>query len=557
MAAVVDTFTATSGASTASTTTLALTVPRAVAAGSKIILASSRADLSSQATGLASIVDSRGNTWHIGDAAALYASNEQVAVSSCDVTTGLQVGDTITVTWNSASARRNIVAHIATGLATGGAQATSGTALTAGTNSGPNGSGTAVTASTTTATTTAQCLVVAAVAVSNTAAVPATPGSGYTYGTNVATSTGSSDRALATEYQLTAAAGVQTAAATLPTSSTWAEAVAAYPASGTSSGLAVRGSALATNSNTLATSLSVTMPTAAVAGDLAVLEFLGSDDTWTDTGPAGWTLATTQGKNGITLKVWTKTVAGGDPGSAITVTSNNTSGYKRVLTVVVFSGAELGDVKSTTESTAGTSHTTPTVTAVDPTAWVLAGVADRASPGSQAWTLPAALTMQQENFGSGGGGVSTVSATASAVGSGTVGAYTITGTLSTATAVMWSMVIEPAGTTTRNTVDAGQDVTSEPRVALTRTATATGSPTGWAWTQTAGPTLTLSGAATATVSVTTPPNIAEQTYTLRATATYASGPAVSDDFKLTVFPVTKRFFAADGTEQPLRVSRFT
>lgn len=322
----------------------------------------------------------------------------------------------------------------------------------------------------------------------------------------------------------------------------------------TSTSVALAANATPVNVSTTLTTASITVPTGAAAGHLAVLVFHGGD-VFTNTAPAGWTKQTTQSKTGISLDIWTKTLVAGDLGSTVTVTSNNTVNYKRILELFVFSGAQLGQINSTLETAAGTAHLTPNVSAIDPGAWVLAGVADRASPGSQAWTLPAALTSQAQAFGSGGGAVSAVAATATPGAAGAVGQYTVTGTVSTVTATMYAVVIEPSAATVANSVNAGADITSEPRVALTRTATATGTPTGWAWT--ASPALTLTGATTATVGFTTPPNIAQVTYTLTATASYASGGPAVNSFHVIVYPVTRRFFAIGGGEVPLRMERFT
>jgi hypothetical protein len=264
---------------------------------------------------------------------------------------------------------------------------------------------------------------------------------------------------------------------------------------------------------------------------------------------------TAQSKPGICLDVWVKTLVAGDLGATVTVTSNNTLNYKRALEMFVFSGAQTGAAKSTLETTAGTAHLTPAVSAVDVGAWVLVGVADRASPGSQSWTLPGTLTSQAQFIGSGGGAVSGVTATGQPGVTGPVGQYTISGTVSTATAAMFAIVVEPSTATVANSASAGPDVQSEPRVPISRTATATGSPTSWAWT--ASPALTLTGASTATVSFTTPPSIAPVTYTLTVTATYASGPPAVDSFDVSVYPVTKRYFAVGGGEVPLRISKFT
>jgi hypothetical protein len=66
----------------------------------------------------------------LNDAASMRAANEEVVLSHAHLTTGLQVGDTITVTWNATNTRHGIVAHVVTGLSAVGAQATSGTTLT-------------------------------------------------------------------------------------------------------------------------------------------------------------------------------------------------------------------------------------------------------------------------------------------------------------------------------------------------------------------------------------------------------------------------------------------
>lgn len=223
---VVDTFTT---SATTSSSSLALTVPRAVAAGSSIVLAAERADTSGNPVGLASIVDSRSNTWVLNDAGSMRSGNEEVVVSHAHLTTGLQVGDTITVTWNATNTRHLIVAHAVSGLSAVAAEATSGTTLTLNTSTGLNGSSSAPSGSTAGSTTSAQCVVIAAVAFSNPAAAPVSAGTGYTSGGSVVTTIGSGDRGLATEYKTTSVAGVQTAGFSFSASSVWAEAIAAYP----------------------------------------------------------------------------------------------------------------------------------------------------------------------------------------------------------------------------------------------------------------------------------------------------------------------------------------
>lgn len=224
-----DTFTATSGTTSTSSGTLTLTVPRAVAVGKKIILATDRAD-QAYPTGLTSITDTRGNTWVLADAISLRANIIQVSLSHCDVTTALQVGDTITVTWATvAAAKKNIIAHVCSGLSSGAAQATTGTSVTAGVSSGPNGSSNAPTASVT--TTSAACLVVGAFGAGSGAGT-LSPGSGYTGGGSVITTSGSNDRGLWTEYRTTTTSGAKTVNGTFGSSATWAEAAVAFAVAG-------------------------------------------------------------------------------------------------------------------------------------------------------------------------------------------------------------------------------------------------------------------------------------------------------------------------------------
>lgn len=315
------------------------------------------------------------------------------------------------------------------------------------------------------------------------------------------------------------------------------------------------GSALPVYDGSTATTVNITLPTGADVGHVAVLVLEGSE-MWTNTAPAGWSKVTSQAKPGICLDIWTKTLVAGDLTGPVTITSNNDIAYKRTVKVHVFSNAIVGNVLSATETVAQTAHAIPRPVAADSGAWALVGVADRASPGSTAWTLAAELTSRSQYLGSGGGSVSSVDATDDFAGPGTIPAYTITGTVSTATAVMYAVVIEPSTAVVSGSVNAGADIYSEPRVTFSRTATASGGTvTSWAWSQTspASPVLTLSGANTATVSFTLPPAIGPVTFTLRVVATFSGGGTATGDFTVTVYPVTKRFVTKAGVEVPLRV----
>lgn len=227
-AAVVDEFDALS--TSTSPAALTVPVPRAVAAGSSIVLAAVRDDASGTAGGLASISDTRGNTWVLHDAISLRSGVCEVSLHHCHVTTAIQAGDSITVTWNGNRFRKLAICQVVTGLQTITKDATSGTTVaTNPANSGPNGTTAAVSGSTTGSTAYTNGLLVAAVG-SGSAGGTFAAGTGFTAGASIVTAGGSADRRLSTEYRTTTTAGTQTATGTLSSSSSWAEAIAHFPA---------------------------------------------------------------------------------------------------------------------------------------------------------------------------------------------------------------------------------------------------------------------------------------------------------------------------------------
>jgi hypothetical protein len=226
VATVDDVFTATS---TTLSTTIAVTVPRAVASGKKLILATVRTDSAGLTGGVSSITDSRGNSYTLHDAYSLNSATASVALHHCDVTTGLQVGDTITITFNASTNRKLAEVLVCSGLNTGAKDATTGTTITSNpTSTGPTGNSTGP-SGTTGATTNAGGLTVAAVTSTNNATSIAA-GSGYTGDTMLVTAAGSSDRRLGVEHKATSATGTQTAGFTLGSAAAWAVAIAHYPA---------------------------------------------------------------------------------------------------------------------------------------------------------------------------------------------------------------------------------------------------------------------------------------------------------------------------------------
>jgi hypothetical protein len=315
------------------------------------------------------------------------------------------------------------------------------------------------------------------------------------------------------------------------------------------------------------TTTALTIPTSGVGGtvgvgDVAYIIFYGSTSLTTQTAPSDWVHLTGQpGTNGVCADVWAKTLTAADLASTVTLTHTNTVTYRRQAHLLIFSNAQVGDAKSTLESVVRTGHPALAANAVDQNATVINSVADRGSGASAAWTLPSNLTLLEQEFGTAGGSISSVSAYDDLVGSGSAGANTITGTISTNAAVMVTLVVEPASGAVPHTVSAGADITSEPWKPIVRRAVSSTAPASWTWTEInipAGKTaMTLSGATTATVSFTTPADIASVTRTLQVSASFSDGSTVVDQFKVDIYPVTRRCWTTAGVEVPLRRMLFT
>jgi hypothetical protein len=123
------------------------------------------------------------------------------------------------------------------------------------------------------------------------------------------------------------------------------------------------------------------------------------------------------------------------------------------LTVAAYSGVDLTDFimdfASQVETTTGTTHAIPSVTAVGSGNWRAAFVVDRGSPASTDFTPPASLPSERSQFlGSGTGTCSTDWVdSGAAVSAGTFSGDSFTGTVSTANAITLAFIIKAAGGT--------------------------------------------------------------------------------------------------------------
>lgn len=212
---------------TTSSASLTVTITGGAAIGKKLVVAAVRTDVSGNAQGVASISDSKGNTWTLHDAISRTLGTSEVSFHHCDVTTALAASDTVTITWNQSTNRRLAAVHVVSGLASGGPDAHSNATIGSTTASyGSTGSSTTPSATTGT-TTTANGMTFGAVTASS-GATSVAPGTGYTELADLVTAAGSADRRLETEWAATTTTGTKSAGMTLGSSVVWAAAAVHY-----------------------------------------------------------------------------------------------------------------------------------------------------------------------------------------------------------------------------------------------------------------------------------------------------------------------------------------
>ena len=214
------------------------------------------------------------------------------------------------------------------------------------------------------------------------------------------------------------------------------------------------------------TSKSVTVPATAGVGDTMELVFTSAtSNTWSTPG-AGWTqVGTTLTNATIRSSAWVKTVAAGEPGSKITLTSSTTG--KAVMSLGVYRGVSTSnpvDAFVTAGDAGGTSHVTPSLTA-NAGDWVVSSWTDKSTAVS-AWTAPAGLTKRDDSYDTGTSGrfSSLLADSGGPVAGGSYGALTATTDTASDKAIMWTIALRPDATGTNQ----------NPQAAFTQNCDATG-----------------------------------------------------------------------------------
>lgn len=183
------------------------------------------------------------------------------------------------------------------------------------------------------------------------------------------------------------------------------------------------------------------VPGGVQAGDLLLAYFTANTTTPSYTGPAGWTqVESAAAGTKATGMLWRRTATAADAGSTVAVTS---SGYaKSVLTVVAYRGVAPTVLSAiAVQTSSGTVHATPTLTAPDGAHWLVSYWADKSS-ATTSWTLPPGVTQRSAASGTGSGYISGVLAdSAGPVPAGPAGGLTATADASGTAAITFSVLL--------------------------------------------------------------------------------------------------------------------
>jgi hypothetical protein len=188
----------------------------------------------------------------------------------------------------------------------------------------------------------------------------------------------------------------------------------------------------------------VTVPASVQAGDRMVLVMTSNSSTVTYGDPAGWTLVDSGTTTGVSSRVYSKAATAADAGSAVTVTASAVN--KMDLRLAAYANADgISAHAMAFDTTATTSHSTPTVTVAGTGSWVLSYWADKSS-ATTAWTAPAGQTVRGSTIGTGTGRITSLLTDGNGpAAAGTAGGLAASTDVAGTKATMVTLVLAPAG----------------------------------------------------------------------------------------------------------------
>jgi PKD repeat protein len=196
--------------------------------------------------------------------------------------------------------------------------------------------------------------------------------------------------------------------------------------------------------NTNATSWTVQVPAAVVAGDGLVLSASANSAT-ADLNPSGtgWSLLSSKVASSIVTRVWQKVATASDAGSSVTFTSPTL--IKANVVLLAYHGTSVaGPVAAFAvagQPTTSTSHTTPTVTVPADGAWVVSLWADKSS-ATTTLTPPAGLNQRYFGCSTTSGRICSLLTDSGPVNGGTTaGGLTAVADATSPADTMWTLVL--------------------------------------------------------------------------------------------------------------------
>jgi PKD repeat protein len=181
---------------------------------------------------------------------------------------------------------------------------------------------------------------------------------------------------------------------------------------------------------TSVTSITVTIPSGIVTGDVGLIIHGYNPVTGTPTTPAGWTAGTAVTSGASTQFIpYTRDLVPADAGTIVTIV--NTAAQRLGAALEVYRSSDFNAVSSFAQTVASSTHTNPSSTAPTAGGVTVTMIGERSSTPSTSFTPPSGYTLRDSSFGTGNGSVSVAAAdnltnvtSGGAVGGGTWSAST-------------------------------------------------------------------------------------------------------------------------------------
>ena len=200
------------------------------------------------------------------------------------------------------------------------------------------------------------------------------------------------------------------------------------------------------NLNANANRFAVAVPATVAAGDTLLLFMSDNDPAATITGPAGWNLERTIASTNQSGRLWSRTATAADVGTQAVVTTS--AFVKGDVTLLAYRGtATPGVVASAaaSETVLQTTHTTPTVASPGFGGWLVSYWSEKSS-ATTSLTPAAGVTARESSTGTLAGRITALAGdSAGPVPQGTVGGVSATADSASARALLFSVVLAPAG----------------------------------------------------------------------------------------------------------------